>query len=65
MVIQPADKGGGLVILNKKDYEDEMETLLKVENTYKKVNPKKKYEKKTEDFRKEGEGHGDTKCKKG
>lgn len=41
VVIRPADKGG-LVILNKKDYEEEMENLLKVENTYKKLkgNPK-------------------------
>lgn len=49
-MIRPADKGGGLVILNKKDYETEMERLLKTPDTYKKLkgNPKGEYEKKTE-----------------
>lgn len=44
VVIHPADKGGGLVILNKRDYQEEMDNLLQVENTYKKLkeNPKKK-----------------------
>lgn len=48
VVIRPADKGGGLVILNKSDYEEEIENLLWVENTYKKrnKNPKRTYEKK-------------------
>lgn len=42
IVIRPADKGGSLVILNKKDYELEMEKLLKIPNTYKRLkgNPK-------------------------
>lgn len=33
----PADKGGDLVILNKKDYEEELENLLRVWNTYNKL----------------------------
>lgn len=56
VVIHTADKGGELVILNKKYYEDEMENLLKVENTYKKIksNPKKQDEKKLKEFVKVG-----------
>ena len=38
VIIRPVDKGGGLVILNEADYEEEMENLLGVENTYKKLN---------------------------
>lgn len=52
VVIRLADKGGGLVILKKNNYEKEMENLLKVENTYKKLkgNPKLRYEKKLKAF---------------
>lgn len=41
-----------MVILNKKDYQEEMNNLLRVENTYRKlkVNPKKKYEEKLRKF---------------
>lgn len=48
VVIRPAEKGRGLVILSKKDNEEKMENLLRVENAYKnlKNNPKKEYEKK-------------------
>lgn len=47
VVIRPADKGGGLVILKKVDYEEEMNNLLRVENTYKKLknNPKPQFTK--------------------
>lgn len=47
IVIRLADKGEGLVILKKEDYEEEMGNLLKVENTYKKLkgNPKPQYKK--------------------
>lgn len=60
VVIRPTDKGGGLVILSKKDYKDKMENLLRVENTYKKlkVNPKNKYEKKLKTFVKKGKDMG-------
>lgn len=52
VIIRPADKGGGLVILDKKDYQEEMENLLKVENIYQKLrsNPKKKYQRKLKTF---------------
>lgn len=52
VIIRPADKGGGLVILDKKDYQEEMENLLKVENTYQRLrsNPKKKYQRKLKTF---------------
>lgn len=48
IVIRPADKGGGLVILNKRDDEMEMNNLLRTQDTYKKLhkNPKTEYEKK-------------------
>ncbi|PIO27890.1 hypothetical protein AB205_0053650 [Aquarana catesbeiana] len=60
VVIRPADKGGGLVILDKKDYQEEMENLLRVENTYKKLksNPKKKYQKKLKIFIEKGRKMG-------
>ena len=56
VIIRPADKGGGLVILNKADYEEEMENLLRVENTYKKLkgNPKARYIKKLIKYVKKG-----------
>lgn len=59
-MIRPADKGGGLVILNKKDYETEMERLLKTPDTYKKLkgNPKGEYEKKLKAFIQRGEKRG-------
>lgn len=60
VVIRPADKGGGLVILNKSDYEEEMENLLRVENTYSKLkkNPKRIYEKKLKMYVKKGKDLG-------
>lgn len=60
VVIRPADKGGGLVILNKKDYLDEMNNLLSIENTYKtlKANPKKKYERKLKTYVDKGRNKG-------
>lgn len=47
VIKHPADKGGGLVILNNKDYEMEIKNLLRVEGTYKKlkINTKKGYKK--------------------
>lgn len=60
VVIWPVDKGGGLVILNKKDYREEMDNLLKRENTYKKLtgNPKKKYETKLKKYVNKGRKMG-------
>lgn len=58
--IRPADKGGGLVILNKKDYLEEMNNLLNTENTYKKLkgHPKNKYKKKLKDYVDKGKCKG-------
>lgn len=60
VVIRSADKGGGLVILNKNEYEEEMENLLKVENTYKKLkgNPKQQYVKKLRSYVNKGRDMG-------
>ncbi|PIO11720.1 hypothetical protein AB205_0093780 [Aquarana catesbeiana] len=60
IIIRPADKGGGLVILNKKDYESEMEKLLAIPNTYKKLrgNPKAEYKKKLKAYIQKGEKKG-------
>ena len=38
IIITHADKGGGIVILNKSDYNDKIMNLLNDENTYKKKN---------------------------
>lgn len=37
ILIRPADKEGGIVIVNKKDYEAEMICVLSDEATYKKL----------------------------
>lgn len=60
IVIRPADKGGGLVILNKQDYELEMGKLLNIPNTYKKLkgNPKVEYHKKLKAYIHKGEKKG-------
>lgn len=60
VVICPADKAAGFVILNKKDYEEEMQNLLKVDNTYKKLkeNPKLRYKKKLKAYIKKGKDKG-------
>lgn len=57
IVIRPADNGGGLVILDKRDYELDMEKLLKTPNTYKKLkgNPK---EQKFKSYIQRGEKRG-------
>lgn len=43
MVIHPADKGGGVVVLDKGDYDAEMQRILSDKRTYKKLtkNPTK------------------------
>lgn len=52
IIIRPADKGGGLVILNKIDYKREMANLLNQPDTYKRLkgNPKIEYQKKLKKF---------------
>lgn len=52
MVIRPADKGGGLVILNKTDYLAELNRLVEDRDTYEKLrgNPTNKYKAKLKKF---------------
>lgn len=60
IIICLADKGGGLVILNKSNYETEMNKLLKTPDMYKKLkgHPKSEYEKKLKLFVKGREERG-------
>ncbi|XP_077334619.1 uncharacterized protein LOC143975965 [Lithobates pipiens] len=60
IVIRPADKEGGLVILNKADYEQEMANLLNIPDTYKqlKQNPKEEYNKKLNNYVQKGLNKG-------
>lgn len=50
IIIKPADKGGGLVILDTKDYKEEMRNLLSDGDTYEKLpgDPTREYKKQLE-----------------
>lgn len=56
IVIKPADKGGGIVVMNKSDYEAEMEKLLGDAETYTKLtkNPSLEFKKLLETLIEEG-----------